>query len=301
MDTMAGTATARRAAPQWLRRRVDSQDLRVGFWPGRGRGPEPVPLFFFNGIGARMELLAPLVHELDPARPVLSFDVPGVGESPSPLLPYPLWRVARLAAEVLDQMRIARVDVLGASWGGALAQQFAIQSGQRCRRLVLAATMAGGLTVLGSPDALARMLAPPHANGADPLQDLGALYGGTARHDATGLSVLARLAQPASRRGYLYQQLALAGWASAPFLPFLQHPTLVMAGRDDPIVPPVNGRILAQLIPHSALKVYEDGHLFLHYKARECAKDVEAFLRAEEPGGSPPARGPVEAGVPAPI
>ena len=49
--------------------------------------------------------------------------------------------------------------------------------------------------------------------------------------------------------GYLYQLLAMAGWSSLPWLRTLRQPTLVLMGRDDPLVPVANGRILARLIP----------------------------------------------------
>src|SRR5215471_581766 len=80
---------------------------------------------------------------------------------------------------------------------------------------------------------------------------------------------------------FLTQYLQLAatlGWSSLPWLPFLIQPTLVMAGTDDPIVPPVNGRILAKLIPDARFVSIDDGHLFLLTSATESAKEIAAFL-----------------------
>jgi pimeloyl-ACP methyl ester carboxylesterase len=51
-----------------------------------------------------------------------------------------------------------------------------------------------------------------------------------------------------------------------------------MAGNDDPIVPVVNGRILARLIPHARLVTINDGHLFLLTSARESAGIISEFL-----------------------
>ncbi len=48
----------------------------------------------------------------------------------------------------------------------------------------------------------------------------------------------------ASDLGYLYQLLAMAGWTSLPWLRSLAQPTLVLMGRDDPLVPVINGQIL---------------------------------------------------------
>jgi pimeloyl-ACP methyl ester carboxylesterase len=51
-----------------------------------------------------------------------------------------------------------------------------------------------------------------------------------------------------------------------------------MAGTDDPLVPAVNGRILAKLIPNAELVTIDDGHLFLITSAPSCAKIVSQFL-----------------------
>ena len=68
------------------------------------------------------------------------------------------------------------------------------------------------------------------------------------------------------------------GWTSLPWLRFLAQPTLVMAGTDDPIVPVVNGRILARLIPHARLVTINDGHLFLVTRPNEFAHIIADFL-----------------------
>ena len=52
-----------------------------------------------------------------------------------------------------------------------------------------------------------------------------------------------------------------------------------MMGTDDPIVPLVNGRILAKLIPNAQLVTIDDGHLFLLTSAKEAATRVTEFLR----------------------
>src|SRR5215475_753462 len=64
---------------------VKGQRLRIGIRPGGGTRP---PLLVMNGIGANLELLKPFVDALDPAIEVLCFDVPGVGGSPAPAIPY---------------------------------------------------------------------------------------------------------------------------------------------------------------------------------------------------------------------
>ncbi|HET9291481.1 MAG TPA: alpha/beta fold hydrolase, partial [Actinomycetes bacterium] len=136
---------------------VGDQQLRVAVRPGDGTR---TPLVLANGIGASLELLQPFVDHLDPVIEVVRFDAPGVGGSPLPRTPYRLPRLARLLARLLDQLGYATVDLLGISWGGGLAQQFALSQRDRCRRLVLAATGTGMLMVPGRPRVLARMATP---------------------------------------------------------------------------------------------------------------------------------------------
>ena len=82
--------------------------------------------------------------------------------------------------------------------------------------------------------------------------------------------------------GYKYQMLAMLGWTSLPWLWRIRHPTLVLAGTDDPLVPLINARVHAWLLRDARLHVIEDGHLFLLTRAQETASTISAFL-AESP------------------
>ena len=126
---------------------VGGQPLRVAIRHGPngpGHPPRP-PLLLINGIGASLELLEPFVAELDPAVEVIRFDPPGVGGSPPPPVPYRFTGLCRLIAGLLTELGHDRVDVLGVSWGGAVAQHFAAFQRARCRCLVLVATATGAL------------------------------------------------------------------------------------------------------------------------------------------------------------
>src|SRR5262249_61267005 len=92
-----------------------------------------------------------------------------------------------------------------------------------------------------------------------------------------------RLPRAPSLRGYLLQLAAIAGWSSLRFLHRIRQPTLVMTGDDDPIVPTVNGRILAGRIPAARLHlVHGGGHLFLLDQAAEAAAIIGEFLGSGE-------------------
>jgi poly(3-hydroxyalkanoate) depolymerase len=265
---------------------VGGQQLRVAVRHGDGTR---VPLLLCNGIGASLDLLQPFVDELDPSLDVVRFDVPGVGGSALPALPYRFGGLSGLAARMLDTLGYGAVDVLGISWGGALAQHFAFAQRRRCRRLVLVATATGAIMVPASPGVLAQMATPRRYLDPAYLQQMAPyLYGGTARTDPDRVTALMHgLTRVGSRRGYLYQLSAGAGWTSIPFLPLLRQPTLILSGNDDPLIPLANATLLRFLIPNARLHVYAGGHLSLVTEAAELAPVVDRFLTADDPRRDP--------------
>ena len=98
---------------------VGGQQLRVAVRPG---DQDRVPLLLINGIGASLDLLQPFVDALDPAVEVIRFDVPGVGGSPLPAVPYRFSGLCRLIGRMLTELGYDTVDVLGISCGGGVAQ-----------------------------------------------------------------------------------------------------------------------------------------------------------------------------------
>ena len=107
------------------------------------------------------------------------------------------------------------------------------------------------------------------------------IYGGAFRKDPSLIRSHASAMHGARNLGYLYQLLAMTGWTSLPWLWSLPQPTLVLMGGDDPLVPVINGRILAQLIPNARLRLIDDGHLFMVTRPKEAAAMIEAFLSDE--------------------
>jgi poly(3-hydroxyalkanoate) depolymerase len=274
---------------------VGDQLLRIAVRPGQpmrsGTGHAPrtagptagvVPLLLINGVGASLELLAPFIDELDPGIEVVSFDVPGVGGSPLPDLPYRFSGLCRLIARMLTTLGYDSADVLGISWGGGVAQHFAAFHRSRCRRLVLASTGTGALMVPGNPAVLARLMTRKRYTEPGYLDRIAPdLYGGSARADPAGIAAALKAHNRVGpARGYAYQVAAGAGWTSLPFLPLLRQPTLIIAGDDDPIIPLVNGRLMHLLIPQSRLHVFHGGHLGLVTEAAQLAPVVSEFLAA---------------------
>lgn len=84
---------------------LDGQTIRTAVRPGKEGS---TPLLIFNGIGANLELVFPFVQALDPELEVIAFDVPGVGGSSTPSVPYRFPGLAKLAARMLDYLTTAR-------------------------------------------------------------------------------------------------------------------------------------------------------------------------------------------------
>jgi poly(3-hydroxyalkanoate) depolymerase len=255
--------------------KIDGIRVRVGVLR---RDSDALPLLLFNGIGASMELLQPIASELKNTT-VIIYDAPGTGKSEPPPCPWRPKHHARLAAQLLDRLEFERVNVLGVSWGGMLAQQFARQYPARTARLVLAATSPGHLMVPARPSVLLRMSNPLRYFASDYMMALAPkIYGGSLRTNKARAKEHASKMMAPSIKGYYFQLFSLFGWSSLPWLHKLKQPTLVMAGDDDPIVPLVNGRILAARIPDARLRVVDCGHLFLLTRAKVLAPEIEAFL-----------------------
>lgn len=255
--------------------RIGGQSLRYALM-----GPQTAErtMLVFNGIGASLDVVAPIAHHFTRTQ-ILIFDVPGVGGSPTPTLPYRFSGVSRLAQRLLDHLEIDEVDVMGVSWGGAAAQQFVYDNQARCRTMILAATSAGMVMVPGQPKVLMKMATPKRYRDPEHMMNIGPeIYGGVLRDDADLLRRHASSLRAGNGRGYLYQLLCGLGWTSWLWLPQIEIPTLIMMGDDDPIVPPVNGRILKKRLPNAELMTMPCGHLFILSHPGATAATVEAFV-----------------------
>jgi poly(3-hydroxyalkanoate) depolymerase len=263
--------------PVYSMEQVDGRTLRVAHWKAAKKSGK-LPLLFFNGIGANIEVMAPLAEQL-PDRDIITFDMPGVGGSPEPVVPYNAIMMARIAALLLDRFEMPIVDVMGVSWGGAMAQQFALQHSSHVNRLILAATSAGMLMVPGNPKALIKMADPRRYIDPDYMRKhFGTLYGGVTDGSEGHIDRI----KPPSKTGYFYQLIAMLGWTSAPFLPFMRRDTMILMGDDDQIVPVANGRFLNMLIPNSELVVIKGGgHLFMLSHVAETIAEMRRFLDSD--------------------
>jgi poly(3-hydroxyalkanoate) depolymerase len=255
---------------QWQGHRVCISEL------GGGK-----PLFLVPGIGCSADMWQPFVQYF-PNRRIISFDAPGAGRSSTPLYPIPVSSLAALAAAVLDNRAVECTDVVGFSYGGAIAQQLAYDYPERVSKLVLASTNCGVGSYWASPGAMAVMATPLRFYSASYFELIASdVYGGVTGRDAvrrqSAIGVRRRV--PPSSYGYAMQLLGGYGWSSWRFLPDIRHETLVVCGDDDPLVPLVNARMLATRIPRATLEVVERaGHLLLWDEPERVAPQIGQFV-----------------------
>jgi poly(3-hydroxyalkanoate) depolymerase len=239
-----------------------------------------VPLLLFNGFAASLETLHPLLDALAD-RTLYSFDVPGVGGSPAPSRPIRMRGLANLAASLLDHWQLDTVDVLGFSWGGFLAQEFAYRFQDHCNRLVLAATSAGTVAVPGA-GTVVQMISSVSAlinPGAGDVSAKKLHETGLDEDEKALLDEYYALHKPKLfSLGHLYHVLSGYGWTSAHWLHRLPQPTLILAGTRDPFLPIINARYLALQIPESQLVELDAGHLFLFLLKEEVTGLITNFL-----------------------
>jgi poly(3-hydroxyalkanoate) depolymerase len=273
------TATTPAQGPTWETGWVNLAGTRLRV-AQRGSGP---PLLLLMGIGGNLEMWRPFASLVSGHR-LIAFDAPGTGGSGIGH-PRRMTGLADLTARLLDQLGHATVDVLGYSFGGALAQELAHRHPWRVRRLVLGATMCGLGGLPARPEVYWHMAHPLRYHSERYLRWVSPrLYGGRSRGLAAGGedALRARLGRPPGLLGYMSQLAAISGWSSLPWLHSLRAPTLVLAGDDDPLIPLLNARLLQWRIPGARLQVIRGGgHLFLLDQPEDVVDLIEAFLSEE--------------------
>ncbi|HEX4547981.1 alpha/beta hydrolase [Pseudomonas sp.] len=238
------------------------------------------PLLLLNGLGGLIRTFNPLRDELDDFM-TITLDVPGVGKSQMPRWPIRLPSHADVIAEMLQQLGVDQVDVFGVSWGGALAQEFALRYPSMVRRLILAATSAGPVVLMKPGDLMhffgrsKSIKVRQQKSSPDSIQTL--LRFGVVK------GMLTR-----SPRSYYHQLTALMGWTSLCRLFRLPHRTLILTGDRDALVRLYNAHILRLNIRRSELQVLQgEGHLFVVTSAKRTGELIRGFLSRGDEGISP--------------
>jgi pimeloyl-ACP methyl ester carboxylesterase len=244
------------------------------------------PLLLIMGLGGSIDAWQPsFVDALATRYRVIVFNNAGVGRTsalPSALTPTAM---ADQTSAFITALGLGRVDVLGWSLGGMVAQALAVQHPTQVDHLILAATQPGTGHAVPIPAAAAA-----DAVSSNPANVLAVLFpsdqAAAEQQYVTGI-----LSYPgyysAPRAVIPSQSAAVESWLagsdrSGPQTSAIKAPTLVADGNDDALDPQTNDRMLASTIPGAQLVIYPDaGHAFLFQDSNTFVPRVEQFLRAQ--------------------
>jgi pimeloyl-ACP methyl ester carboxylesterase len=239
---------------------------------------EGEPLLLFSGIWGEARLWDRLLPHL-PGFQTIAFDPPGIGRSQRPGHPLSMWSLAQMGTAVLDELGVGAAHVLGASFGGAVAQQMAFSHPSRVRRLVLVSTSFGGGAMPGNLEALWHFIHPRSYHPERLERVAGAMFGGRLRAEPKLVRSM-HIKRPTDTLAALYRMAGLAGWTSLPWLWAVGQPTLIVVGDDDPVTPLVNHQVIATLMPRARLHTMAGGgHLVLLDSAAQVGPVITSFLR----------------------
>ena len=259
---------------------TDAPGFRM-YYEVRGEG---FPLLLVNGLGSDHREWLFQLPEFSRRFRVVAFDNRGAGDSDSPPGPYTTALMADDAAALLAFLGIARAHVLGVSLGGMIAQELALRHPGLVERLVLACTASGGEAAQRpSPEAIGAFVRSPDGDPRrDLLRTIPFLYTKRYRRERpeeVEAFVQRRLAAPASPSGHANQLGAAVGHAAGERLGGIRARTLVIAGTDDLLVPPVNSRRLAEGITGATLVLLPGApHRLFAENAEAFNREVLSFL-----------------------
>ncbi len=251
-------------------------------------GPSDTPpLLMLHGVGLEYQRWGRTRELMD--RTTVAFDVQTeqLGRNPS------MRTFAKFVAQLLVELDMPRVDVVGLSWGGMAAQQLVHDHPARVRHMVLVSTSPGFMGVPSRPSSMKMIMSTRRS--ADRLPELiSKLYGGDFV-DNPSLAHELGLIRTVDEAAYRRQLRALLGWTSVPWLPSLRTKTLILHAENDPVIPYMNAVLMRLLIRGaSQRKVAGGGHLFVLSRPESCARCINAFLdRPDEMTRPRPIRGSV--------
>jgi pimeloyl-ACP methyl ester carboxylesterase len=226
-----------------------------------------VPLVMNIHFRGTMDHWDPLVTDgLAKQREVILFDNAGVGAS-SGEVPATFQDMARDAIAFIKALGIGKADILGYSIGGKVAQEIAVQAPDLVRKLVLVGTGPRGA------DTAASKSAEIFSATYDPPEHLwiAAHFSSSAAGRAAGLAYLERKFHRRDRSPEVSETAAATQLQAIAksnekidgvldYLSEIYHPTLVVHGRNDLIIPTINGFTLQQHLPNAQLIIYPDSN-----------------------------------------
>jgi 3-oxoadipate enol-lactonase len=246
-----------------------------------------VPVLLIPALGYATWCWSRQVGPLSRAARVLAIDNRGSGRSGKPPGPYSIRQMADDAFSVLTQRGAVPAHIVGASMGGYIAMTLAKYHPEAVRSLVLIATTIGGPGSRGVPEETlwawqnaANLDAAGFARATMPLSFAPGWVG---EHPAEYEELLAhRLSFPTPIDAWLTQFMACTVFLREGLGSTIRHPTVIVHGTADRVVPYENAAHLAGAAPQVSLVTLEGaGHLCWIERAAEVNDIILAAVLAD--------------------
>jgi 3-oxoadipate enol-lactonase len=268
---------------------IHVRDLKM-YYEIRGKGPR---LLVISGTGGDLRR-SPSIFDMPIAQDfeILAYDQRGLGQTSRPDISYTMVDYADDANALLDAVGWDRCLVMGISFGGMVAQEFALRYPHRVERLVLACTSSGGPGGASYPlHELADLSVEEYARRMIPLRDIR-------RHaiwreadpeqfqvlfDQTLAGMQVGADEPGRKIGARRQLEARALHDTYDRLPKLRMPVYICGGLYDGIAKPTNLKSMQKQIPGSRLELFDGGHLF-YIQDHRAFERIVAFLKGDLDG-----------------
>ena len=243
------------------------------------RGGSGPTVLLLNGTGATIASSQPFLEILRRNSDVIAFDHRGMGGSSTPPGPWTMADYANDVRAVLDGLEISSCILLGVSFGGMVAQEFAVTFPQYVEKLVLWSTSAGGV-----------------AGSSYPLHELGSLNPEELKEFTPKLAdsrftpqwleehpkdrALLRPSEPQTKEQLQVLALQLgarSGHDVSDRISAIEIPVLVGVGKFDIMAPPKNAWAIGERIEQARVLEYEGGHMFF-FQDKKALSDFREFI-----------------------
>jgi pimeloyl-ACP methyl ester carboxylesterase len=256
------------------------------YWEEHGSGE---PLLLIMGLGYTLDMWNRALPALAERYRTIVFDNRGVGRSDIPTGPYSITAMAEDARAVMENAGIETAHVIGVSMGGMIAQEFAIRHPDRVRSLVLGCTACGGpKAVSAEPGILKVLMARATMSAEEAIWAMVPyIYDEETPRERIEEDLEIRRRTLATPEGYMAQVMAIMAWQSYERLSNITVPTLVIHGETDKLVPPGNGKLIADRIPGARLELLpKASHIFFTDQQEAANRAILSFLGSNAAGAA---------------
>lgn len=257
--------------------RVDDIDIAYKIF-GKGE-----PLLLIPGFSMTMDIWDPVtLYKLSSNHTIIIFDNRGIGKTTVGTKTWSIQQSANDTAGLIDALGIQKpVDILGASWGGYIAQELTLMHPQKVNKLILYGTDCGGNATILSPQLGPEVGRSVESGNATIDTFVSVLFPEEwVRENAAYVQEVFSAATPVPEENIQQQAQTTYNWQGAcDRLSSITKPTLVITGTDDIVRPPANSIILAEKIPGAWLvQIRGGGHYVMFQYPEQFAAVLETFL-----------------------